>query len=518
MTAKRQPMVTLAKVPSCFVKAGYVCHFQMLENHRIYWCLRELSLAKDAYLIKFAQSLQDTYLNELMKTNRIPIVAIVGRPNVGKSTLFNRIIGRQDAIVDPTPGVTRDRHYEIGDWNGRCFVLIDTGGYIPESRDLIDVAVREQAEMAMDEADLVMFVIDASSSLSHPEQMIANTLKRGGKTTLLVVNKVDNQTISQNIAADPEVFRLGLGIPLQISALNSRQIGDLLDAIIEALGDDFIHSIDDITYEEDVVKLAVIGKPNVGKSSFVNAVLGTNKLIVSDVPGTTRDSIHSDFLFDNQRFQLIDTAGLRRKAKVKENLEFYSTLRTLKSIQECDVALLLIDSLEGMAAQDINVLEEARRLKKGLVVAVNKWDLVEKDDKTYLHYERNLKRALGGTNYVPVVFMSAIKKQRTLKALEVAKAVFEERRRSVSTSSLNGFLAKAIQKNHPPAVRGKHIKINYMTQVKARPPVFALFTNEPTLLPANYRQYLENQFREEYGFEGVPISMTFRKKSKDRFE
>lgn len=452
-----------------------------------------------------------------MRINRVPIVAIVGRPNVGKSTLFNRIIGRQDAIVDASPGVTRDRHYELAEWNGHEFILIDTGGYIPKSHDKIDIAVREQAQLAMEEADVILFLIDALSSLTSGEKLISDSIKRGGKPALLVVNKVDNLRIGQSVKADDQIYRLGLGEPTHISALNSRQIGDLLDQIVSAFGDRFLKTTEEISNAENLIKLAVIGKPNVGKSSFVNAALGKNKLIVSDVPGTTRDSVHTDFTYHGQIIRLIDTAGLRRRAKVKENLEFYSTLRTLKTIQECDVALLLIDAVEGLASQDIRVMEEARQLKKGLVLAVNKWDLVQKDDRTYLAYEHRLKKALGSTTYVPVVFMSAMKKQRVGRVLEVVLAVFDERSKTIPTSSLNDFLVRAISRNHPPAVRGKEIKINYITQIKSRPPVFALFTNEPAMLPANYRQYLENQFREEFGFVGVPLSFTFRKKSKDRF-
>ncbi|HMW32869.1 MAG TPA: ribosome biogenesis GTPase Der [bacterium] len=452
------------------------------------------------------------------KINRLPVVTIVGRPNVGKSTLFNRIIGRQDAIVDGTPGVTRDRHYEIAEWRGKNFILIDTGGFIPDSHDLINTAIREQAQLAIDESDLVILLIDAVSQLSTTEMKIADVLKRSKKTSLLIVNKVDNEKVYQNTLADQEIYKLAMGQPLMVSALNSRHIGDMLDRIMTALGDRFAANPDEITTDTNTIRLAIIGRPNVGKSSLVNAIIGKNKHIVSDIPGTTRDAIDTDFIYNDTAFKLIDTAGLRRKAKVKENLEFYSTLRTLKTIQECDVAILLIDAIDGLAAQDIRVLEEARQLKKGLILVVNKWDLVKKTDKTALDYEKHLDKALGATKYIPYVFTSALTKQRVAKVLETAKKVHDERNRTIATAQLNRFLERIIARNHPPAVRGKEIKLNYATQIKSRPPVFAIFSNEPTLIPANYRQYIENQMRDEFGFEGVPLSLTFRKKSRDRYE
>ena len=453
----------------------------------------------------------------MKRINRVPVVSIVGRPNVGKSTLFNRLIGRQDAIVHGTPGVTRDRHYEITDWNGKQFILVDTGGYMPEASDEINVAIREQAQFAIDESDLVILLVDALSGLTTTELQISDTIKRAQKKHLLCVNKADNEKIDLDVSANKDLYRLGLGKPRSISALNSRNIGDLLDEILSELGENFRGNVEDIEYENNIIKLAVIGKPNVGKSSFVNAVVGKNKHIVSDIPGTTRDSIDTDFIYKDIHYKLIDTAGLRKKAKVKENLEFYSTLRTIKTIQECDVAVLLIDSIEGLAMQDIHVLEEARQLKKGLVIAVNKWDLVDKSSTTYLDFEKYLTRSLGSTSYVPYIFISAKGKQRVFKVLELAYKVFEERNKSITTSALNAYLEKAIEKNHPPAVQGKDLRINYVTQVKSRPPVFAFFSNAPELIPSNYRQYLEKQLRGQFGFEGVPLSLTFRKKSKDRY-
>lgn len=454
----------------------------------------------------------------MKKKNRLPVVAIVGRPNVGKSTLFNRLIQKDDAIVDATPGVTRDRHYEMTDWNGQYFMLVDTGGYIPESKNVIDIAVREQADIAIEEADLVVLVIDAQSGLSVAELQIAESLKRSGKKNLLVANKADNEKFMQAVAANTEIYNLGLGDALCISAIHGRSVGDLLDQIIEKLGKSFRHSAEEIDFDDDFVRIAVIGKPNVGKSSFVNAVIGKQKLIVTDIPGTTRDAIDTDLEYNGMKIKLIDTAGLRRKTKIKENLEFYSTLRTAKTIQTCDVAVLIIDAAEGLAAQDIRVMEQARILKKGIVLAVNKWDIINKDDKTTLHYSHNLDKALMPTNYIPYVFISAKTGQRVKKVLDAALKVYTERMKTISTSLLNRFLQEAIKKNQPPAVRGKDIRINYVTQIKSRPPVFAFFSNFPELIPANYRQYLENQLREHFGFEGVPLSLTFRKKHKDRYE
>lgn len=454
----------------------------------------------------------------MARKNRLPVVAIVGRPNVGKSTLFNRLIQNEDAIVHETPGVTRDRHYEMTDWNGRYFMLVDTGGYIPESKSVMDLAVREQAEIAIEEADLVILVVDAQGSLSVAELQIAELLKRTGKANMLIANKADNEKIMQSVSANSELYRLGLGDALTVSAIHGRSIGDLLDMVVDRLGNDYVMTAEDIEQDEESVHIAVIGKPNVGKSSLVNAIVGSQKLIVTDIPGTTRDSIDTDLDYQGTKIKLIDTAGLRRKTKVKENLEFYSTLRTAKTIQACDVAVLILDATEGLAAQDIRVMEQARQLKKGLVLAVNKWDIIMKDGTTSLHYERNLDKALAPTTYIPYVFISAKTGQRVKKVLDLALRVHQERSKSISTAKLNIFLKAAIERNHPPAVRGKDIRINYLTQIKSRPPVFAFFSNFPELIPANYRQYLEKQIRESFGFEGVPLSLTFRKKNKDRHE
>lgn len=454
-----------------------------------------------------------------MKLNRLPVVAIVGRPNVGKSTLFNRIIRKQDAIVDAEPGVTRDRHYEITEWSGRQFILVDTGGYIPESSAVIDKAVREQAEIAIEEADLVVLTIDAMTPLSPAEMQIAGLIKRSGKKAILAANKCDNEKIMQSVVASPEVYKLIAGPILPVSALNSRHIGDLLDEILRQFGKSFKSHLEDIRYDRTGIRLAVIGKPNVGKSSFVNAVIGSPKHIVTEIPGTTRDAIDTDFVYKGKKFTLVDTAGLRRKTKVKENLEFYSTLRTARTIQECDIALLIIDAREGVAAQDISVLEQARQLKKGLVLAVNKWDSVAKDDKTALHYEKNIRKALSPTTYIPVLFISAKTRQRVYKVLDLALQVFEERNKTIPQEQLTAFIKKTVEAYHPPAVRGKNLNIKNMVQIKTRPPVFGVITNYPELVPANYRNYIENKLRESFGFTGVPLSLTYRKSiKKDEYE
>lgn len=441
---------------------------------------------------------------------RMPVVAIIGRPNVGKSTLFNRLVGKRDAIVDGTPGVTRDRHYEITEWNGRSFVLIDTGGYMPEHHDEISVAIREQADVAIEESDLVLLLLDAGTPLTEVELQISTALKKSNKPYLVVANKVDNERISLDVQSNKSFYKLGK-TPHPISALNSLSIGDLLDEIFSELGE---VSSEVRPAEDDIIRLAIVGRPNVGKSSLVNAIIGKNKHIVSGIPGTTRDAIDTDFTYDGSKFKLIDTAGLRRKTKVRENLEFYSTLRTLNTIQECDVAILLIESLEGLAAQDIKILEEARTFKKGIVLVINKWDLVEKTDRTYLDYSAYLDKSLGSTTYLPKLYISAKTKQRVNNVLETARVVHRERCRTVDAEALREFLHAAIVKNHPPAVRGKDIRITKLHQLKTRPPVFVFITNAPELIPSNYRQYLENQMRQVFGFQGVPLSFTFRKKLK----
>jgi GTP-binding protein len=433
------------------------------------------------------------------------IVAIVGRPNVGKSTLFNRIIGERDAIVDPQSGVTRDRHYGEAQWNGKKFTVIDTGGYVPESKDVFEAAIREQVWIAIEEADVIVFVVDGIMGVTPLDVEIAKILRQTNKKVVLAVNKIDNEKSEIYTA---QFYELGVGEPFPISALHGRKIGDFLDEVVKDLP-----SVDgEEKNEEDQIKVAIVGQPNVGKSSFVNAVLGENRTIVTDIPGTTRDSIDTQFEYNGNRFLLIDTAGLRKRSKIKESIEFYSAIRALKALQRCDVAVVMLDATCGLERQDLRIIGEAAELKKGIVIAVNKWDLVEKDANTALEYEHALKSRLKVFDYVPVVFISAKTKQRIFKVLDLAKVVHDERAKRIKTSELNKVLFPIVKETPPPAVSGKEIKIKYVTQVKSSPPVFAFFANFPDDIPEHYKRFLENKIRENFGFIGVPLTIIFKRK------
>jgi GTP-binding protein len=433
------------------------------------------------------------------------IVAIVGRPNVGKSTLFNRIIGERDAIVDPQSGVTRDRHYGEAQWNGKKFTVIDTGGYVPESKDVFEAAIREQVWIAIEEADVIVFVVDGITGVTPLDVEIAKILRQTNKKVVLAVNKIDNEKSEIYTA---QFYELGVGEPFPISALHGRKIGDFLDEVVKDLS-----SVDgEEKNEEDQIKVAIVGQPNVGKSSFVNAVLGENRTIVTDIPGTTRDSIDTQFEYNGNKFLLIDTAGLRKRSKVKESIEFYSAIRALKALQRCDVAVVMLDATCGLERQDLRIIGEAAELKKGIVIAVNKWDLVEKDANTALEYEHALKSRLKVFDYVPVVFISAKTKQRIFKVLDLAKVVHDERAKRIKTSELNKVLFPIVKETPPPAVSGKEIKIRYVTQVKSSPPVFAFFANFPDDIPEHYKRFLENKIRENFGFIGVPLTIIFKRK------
>jgi GTPase len=433
------------------------------------------------------------------------IVAIVGRPNVGKSTLFNRIIGERDAIVDPQSGVTRDRHYGEAQWNGKKFTVIDTGGYVPESKDVFEAAIREQVWIAIEEADVIVFVVDGITGVTPLDVEIAKILRQTNKKVVLAVNKIDNEKSEIYTA---QFYELGVGEPFPISALHGRKIGDFLDEVVKDLP-----SVDgEGKNEEDQIKVAIVGQPNVGKSSFVNAVLGENRTIVTDIPGTTRDSIDTQFEYNGNRFLLIDTAGLRKRSKIKESIEFYSAIRALKALQRCDVAVVMLDATCGLERQDLRIIGEAAELKKGIVIAVNKWDLVEKDANTALEYEHALKSRLKVFDYVPVVFISAKTKQRIFKVLDLAKVVYDERAKRIKTSELNKVLFPIVKETPPPAVSGKEIKIKYVTQVKSSPPVFAFFANFPDDIPEHYKRFLENKIRENFGFIGVPLTIIFKRK------
>lgn len=438
---------------------------------------------------------------------KLPLVAIVGRPNVGKSTLFNRLLGKRDAIVDDVSGVTRDRNYGESDWSGKKFRLIDTGGYVPESSDLFESAIREQVESAIDESDAIIFLLDYKAGLNPIDKIIANMLRQSGKKYFVVVNKVDNE-IQKNALSD--FYELGVDEIYNISALSGRQLGDLLDDITS----DF-PTIDE-TKEDPRLKIAIVGRPNVGKSSLTNALLGQERSIVTDIPGTTRDSIDSILKYYGEEIVLIDTAGLRKKSKVQESIEFFSNIRTYKAIGECDVAIVLIDAKLGFESQDQKIIDEVIRWRKGLIIAVNKWDLIEKDQNTAQHFEKAIRNKLGTADFAPIIFISALTKQRIFKLIELSKQVETERKKKIPTSQLNDEILPEIEKNPPPATKtGREVKIKYITQVGTHYPIFLFFTNYPNQIAEHYKRFLENLLRRKYGFEGVPLTLSFKSKSKE---
>ncbi len=433
-----------------------------------------------------------------------PVVAIVGRPNVGKSTLFNRIIGRRQAIVDDRPGVTRDRNYAVTDWNGQQFLLVDTGGYIPKSSDEIDLAVREQVEIAIDEADVIIFLVDSQTGITGFDDQIAQLLQKVNKDVLLVVNKIDSDNDFLEIG---QFYNLGLGDPIPVSAMIGKRTGDFLDKVTEIL-----EKFPAKEQDNDYIKLAIIGKENVGKSSLVNTIISKERHIVTDVPGTTRDSIDSYLNYNKMKYLLIDTAGLKKRAKIKENILFYSNLRTHRSINRADVVIYMIDAKKGLSKQDFTSLMDAAKERKGILIVINKWDLIKKDTHTADIFLRELKERLGILRYIPVIFTSVIEKQRLYKMLDLATKIYEERKRKISTSKLNNYFLPIFKSTTPPAVRGKEIKINYVTQIKTEPPLFAFFCNQPDLIADHYQRFVENKLREQFGFIGVPISISYRKK------
>jgi GTP-binding protein len=432
------------------------------------------------------------------------IVAIVGRPNVGKSTLFNRLVQARQAIVEETSGVTRDRHYGKSDWNGIGFSVIDTGGYVIGSEDVFEGEIRKQVTLAIDEADVIIFVVDAREGLHVLDTEVANMLRQSGKNVFLVANKVDNP---DRISDAQEFYALGLGEVYPVSAINGSGTGEILDDVVKLLPEKVNEE------EEELPKFAVVGRPNVGKSSIVNAFLGVERNIVTDVAGTTRDSIHTRYNAYGMDFMLVDTAGLRKKSKVFENIEFYSVLRAVRSIEDCDVAILLIDAQFGVEAQDLNILHLIEKNRKGLVVVVNKWDLIEKTSNTHVAYEKAIKERLEPFTDVPIIFTSVINKQRIFKVLETANEVFQNRKKNIATSVLNEVLLPIIESFPPPAAsRGKYIKIKYITQLKTHYPQFVFFCNLPKDVKDSYRRFLENKIREQFDFKGVPIQLFFRQK------
>lgn len=434
-----------------------------------------------------------------------PTVAILGRPNVGKSTLFNRLIGKRRAIVEETAGVTRDRIYGLVDWNGRQFHLIDTGGFMATSAGTIEETVLRQAELARDEAGIIILIVDSQAGAMPDDLELARRLRQLGKPLLLAVNKVDD-LVHEVRAGD--FYELGLGTPHPISAASGRGVGDLLDAILSH----FPPATKPSKEESEAIGLAIIGVPNAGKSSFLNAILKEEKAIVTDIPGTTRDAVDSYLQYQGQTLRLIDTAGLRRKAKVSGDIEYYSTVRTFRALEECHVALVMIDAERGFHLQDRQIIALVEERGKGLVVVVNKWDLIAKDGDTMGQWVKKMRKEFKPMEHIPLVFTSVHHNRRLWKAVAMAVEVSKERDRQIPTAELNRFVEGAVRYLPPPAVQGKRITIKYATQVHRRPPLFAFFCNHPKLVPVSYRRYIENRLRESFGFEGVPVGISFRQK------
>ena len=432
------------------------------------------------------------------------IVAIVGRPNVGKSTFFNRLIQKRQAIVDSTSGVTRDRHYGKSDWNGQEFSLIDTGGYIVGSDDIFESEIRKQVDLAIDEANVILFLVDAQDGVTDLDITVANYLRKCDKPIFLVVNKVDNEKIMQNAV---DFYSLGMGDYFCISSINGSGTGELLDALVISLPKKIAQEND-----VDVPRFAIIGRPNVGKSSFINSLLDKDRNIVTDIAGTTRDSLDTHFTKFGYDFILVDTAGLRKKEKVSENLEFYSVMRSIRSIEYSDVCLLLIDATIGFESQDQNIFHLADKNKKGIVILVNKWDLMEKKSNSIKEYEEMIRKKISPFTDVPILFISALTKQRLLKALQLAINVYKNRKYRISTSKLNDVMLEVINHNPPPAIKGKYIRIKFCTQLPTKTPAFAFFANLPQYIKEPYKRFLENKIREKFEFTGVPIQIFFRKK------
>lgn len=435
-------------------------------------------------------------------------VAIVGRPNVGKSTLFNRLIEQRKAIVDNKSGVTRDRQYGTADWNGKTFNIIDTGGFVAHSDDLFETEIRKQVQLAMEEANLLLFMCDVTTGITDLDMEMANLLRRTTKPVLVVVNKVDNQ---QRMLDATEFYALGLENLFFISSVSGSGTGELLDKLAEYIPEknddgDAVHGV------STVPRIAIIGQPNVGKSSLLNVLVGEERNIVSHIPGTTRDTIHTRYNRFNKDFILIDTAGLRRKNRVHDNLEFYSVIRAIKAMDEADVCLLLLDVEKGITAQDLNIFSTAVKKGKGIVILVNKWDLVEKQTQTAKQYEKNLIDKLAPFTDVPIIFTSVKEKKRIFKAIETALEVYENRKQKIPSSRLNEVMLKAIEQHHPPMVRGYNVTIKYVTQLPTPVPSFAFFSNHPKDIKPPYKRYLENQLRTHFNLSGVPIRLFFRQK------
>lgn len=431
------------------------------------------------------------------------IVAIVGRPNVGKSTLFNRLTGERAAIVDAVSGVTRDRHYGTSDWNGIEFSVIDTGGVIVGSDDIFEDAIRKQVELAMEEADVILFMVDVKEGLSSLDEDVAHLVRRSPKKIFLVANKVDNHHRS---ADAPEFYALGFEKIYEVSAINGSGTGDLLDDVVKEFEGTVMEEVPDLP------KIAFIGRPNVGKSSMINALLGDERNIVTPIPGTTRDTIYTRYNSFGFDFLLVDTAGVRKKGKVTEDIEFYSVMRSIRAIENSDICVLMLDATMGIESQDINLFGLAQKNHKGIVIVVNKWDLVEKDNNTHKDYEQLIRSRIAPFTDVPIIFTSVINKQRIHKTLETANQVHKARSQSISTRKLMDIMLPIVTENPPPAVKGKFVKVKYITQLKLAYPAFVFFCNMPQYVGDPYKRFVENRLREQFGFNGVPIEIYYRQK------
>ncbi|GGG31124.1 ribosome biogenesis GTPase Der [Pontibacter amylolyticus] len=437
-----------------------------------------------------------------MSTN---IIAIVGRPNVGKSTLFNRLVGRRQAIMDNESGVTRDRSYGHGDWIGKYFTVIDTGGYVHGSDDIFEGEINKQVELAIKEADVILFMVDVEAGVTSLDEEFANVLRRTDKPIYVVANKADTNARAHQMG---EFYALGLGIDIfPVSSQSGSGTGELLDEVVK-------HFKTDGTEDPDagIPRLAVLGRPNVGKSSFVNMLLGVERNIVTDIAGTTRDAIDSRYNAFGKEFIIVDTAGLRRKSKVSEDIEFYSVMRSVRALEDADVCIVMLDATRGIESQDVNIISLAEKNRKGIVILVNKWDMVEKDTHTTKEFEEKILEAIAPIKYVPIIFTSVVTKQRVHKAVETAMEVYEQKTRKISTSKLNDKILPDIERYPPPSVKGKFIKIKYVTQLPTHNPTFAFFCNLPQYVKEPYTRYLENSIRKHFGFEGVPIKVLFKKK------
>ncbi|WP_353124990.1 ribosome biogenesis GTPase Der [Parapedobacter pyrenivorans] len=430
------------------------------------------------------------------------IIAIVGRPNVGKSTLYNRLTESRRAIVDDFSGVTRDRHYGQGEWIGKKFTVVDTGGYVHGSEDVFESAIREQVLIAIEEASVILFMVDVKTGITDLDDAIADVLRRSKKPVFVVVNKVDHPLLQQEASI---FYSFGLGEIYPVSSMTGSGTGELLDEVVE-------HFEQEEEEVDERPKYAIVGRPNVGKSSLINALVGKERNIVTAVAGTTRDSIRIDYKQYGHDFVLIDTAGLRRKTKVKENIEFYSVMRTIKALEESDVVILMLDAIEGIESQDINIFQLAEKNRKGVVILVNKWDLVEKNNKTTKVFEELIREKIAPFTDVPIVFTSVTEKQRIFKAIEAASKVYENKVKKIPTSKLNDVMLPIIESYPPPATKGKYIKIKYVTQVGERSPMFAFFCNLPQYIKEPYKRFVENKLRENFDFEGVPVEVYFRQK------